>query len=175
MKKFLRVFALALFVAVAGVALAACGGNKDDAKTLTEENLLGNWYVASVAYTPGTGATYTADTCTKAEWDVLEAKADRTAAEEDKFDLFDGYFHTYSIEINQENDPDHVIYDTTGGGHVAAAEWGVADGEITYEAILPGAAADSVVWNNGKVAITVTVPNGNFAGTYVLTLAKVAA
>ena len=174
MKKF--IYSIVAFLLVIPVALGLVACNNEAPKTetvdLTEANVVGDWEVSNVTYTPGTGVTIQADSCTKAEWDVLDGTdyAELTQAQKDKWDLFDGFFHSYRLKAE-----DHKMYDITDGSETEAASWAIDNGEITYEESLPGYAADSVVWNNGSIVLTVTIPAGDYAGTYVLTLAKVTA
>ena len=64
MKKFLKLFAFAFCFAISSVAFLACGANT---VALTEENVVGVYDTASVAYTPSTENAQTT-TCTKAQF-----------------------------------------------------------------------------------------------------------
>ncbi len=153
---------------------AACGDGKVE---LTEDNLVGTYDVTNAAFTPTAENQYNrqAATCTKAEFDAIKAKVDAgtdlTADEEYKyFEVFDGFFERYGINENK----------TVTVDNQQRATWAIENGELTYESTLQGNInwTFAVEWDNGKVVVTITVPNSQgatMAGTMVLTLEKVTA
>ena len=101
MKKFVKLFAIVLCAVVATAALVGCSANT---VPLTEENVAGKWELTYATYTPHAQSEYAADTCTKAEWDALNAKlTDKTDEELIKFDIFEDKFYTYELRANQKS------------------------------------------------------------------------
>ena len=153
---------------------AACGDAKVE---LTEENLVGTYDVTNAVFTPTAENQYNrqAATCTKAEFNAIKTKAEAgtelTEDEEYKYyEVFDGYFETYEIKA------DNTIVVSNN----QTATWAIENGELTYTSTIQGNTSwqFSVAWDNGKIIVTITVPNAQgaaMAGTMVLTLEKVQA
>ena len=176
---------LASFIALAMMFVAMFGFAACGTKTvaLTEENLVGTYDVVNASFTPTAENTYNTQsaTCTKAEYDAITAKVEAgqelTADESYKYnEVFDGFFGKYEVKA------DHNIH-VVGMAQEVQATWAIEDGKIVYTEVQQGSYPLSgwtfdCAWDNGKVVITITVPNGTgatMAGTMVLTLEKVAA
>lgn len=164
-----------MFITVFG--LAACGE-----KPLTEENVVGTYEVTNASYTPSEGNTYNTEpaTCTKAEYNAIAAKVEAgqelTQEESYKYyEVFDGFFEKYEVK------PDHNIH-VIGSLYDVQATWKIENGKIIYTEVQQGTYPLSgwsydAAWDNGKIIITVTVPDGpgaTLAGTIVFTLEKIA-
>ena len=182
MKKFLKVFAIAFAVVVSSVGLVACSCKKEETSEATVElndtNLVGEYNVTKVVYTPGeentrTDAHGSAATYTKAQWDALVAKQNNgeawTQEESDMFDVFEDLFYTYRVK------DDHKVYQVFDGTEYEGATWGINNGKLTYVSVY-GTNDTTAEWDNGKIIVTYVMNSNNpaISGTYVMTLEKVA-
>ena len=159
-----------MFVVMFG--FAACGEAKIE---LTEENVVGTYDVTNAAFTPTAENQYNrqAATCTKAEFEAIKAKVDAgtelTEDEEYKYnEVFYDYFARYEIKADN----------TIAIENHQVATWAIENGELTYTSTIQGNTdwQFAVAWDNGKIIVTITVPNAQgaaMAGTMVLTLEKV--
>ena len=164
MKKFLRVFALALFVAVAGVALAACGGKKEE--ELKPADFVGKWEVESTTITFEGGNT---QTYTLAEFKHIHDNWD-DHDEADRALYSDYLFYDFlKFEITAEGKIGRLsYYDTEEGGYVECGDWAIEHNQLL--ATLPGWDC-TAEYTNGKIVVTIT----DVGELHVLTIGKVAA
>ena len=165
MKKFLRMFALALFVAVAGVALAACGGKSEP---VTEEKVVGEWYVESHVYTYNGQK----DTSTYKRFMELHNKADKTTDEEDEYADLETVILMFNATEEGELQFKHYFADAEE--YADAGTWAIEDGKLTTEiTILAG--DKTVEYKKGKLIITQTRMWQEKLEKQVITLVRVPA
>jgi len=153
MKKFLRMFALALFVAVAGVALAACG-----AKGPTEKDIEGVWYTESQVETIGDNepTTYT--------FARLKELHDAGQTGEDEY--LDLLSYLPMIKATADGQLQWKYYYDDESDYVPAGTWEIKDGklEANVDTLLGG--EKEVEYKDGKIIITQT--NGNTVTIFTL-------
>ena len=164
MKKFLRVFALALFVAVAGVALAACGGKTE----VKEEDIVGEWYMESYQDTYGDTTNEYKFTDFKALHDKGSA---RTPEEDDEYVDLETYFYMYKATADgklqwKKYYADESEYDDAG-------TWAIENGELTT-AMTTVSGEPETEYKNGKIIVTFTRTFAEQLQTQKIVLAKVA-
>ena len=147
MKKFLKLFAFAFCFAISSVAFLACGS-----VALTEENVVGSYDTATVAYTPS-GENAETTTYTKAQFESM-------SQEDDAYEFLAEMFMSYEVKedgkIYLQEYPDYAF-----------GTWAIEDNEL--EVSLMGTDSIDAKWNNGKIIISGTDADG---GTFVLTLEK---
>ena len=138
MKKFLRFFAIALCVAIASIALVACGNNDG----LTEEDIAGTYETTSVTVTLDNET----NTYSKTEYTTLQNKENKTRQDSITLEILNNFFGEYNV-----NKDDHKVY----SGENEIAEWKVEDGKLVYTAPEDSDLAESnAEWQNGKIIVT---------------------
>lgn len=176
MKKYLKLFAIILCVAISSAILFACGGSNPAPATiaLTEENLVGNYVGTYMTYTPDASAVENhnrhATTCTKAEYEAILANGATTDEENLKFDAFDDtYLYNFTVG---ENGTAWREQDTQSN---PCAKWAIsANGQLLWE-VKYDYEIGSAKWDNGKIILTYYSGGGSdVSGTYVVVFEKVA-
>lgn len=164
--------------------LAACGkknNNEPVAVELTAENLVGSWKVANIAY-DAAPADEVISTCQNADdiewtWDTYWAvhakqQAGEVLTETEDYgynEVFYQFFCYYEVTEDLDVWP-------TATWHQSAT-LGIENGELTYTDMMPGNDGweFSAEWDNGKVQICITFPDGagaTLVGTMTMTLEK---
>lgn len=149
---------LAVFALVCSFAfcLAACGTNGG----LTAEEVIGTYETSQIVYTPA-GAEE-ADPITRADWEAMEGEQKAIIGE---------YFCTY------EATEDGKVLDLEADeAEQQIATWKIKKGKLNVKMIAAQGEAYDVVWDDGKIIITLTFTHpesaeNNFVA--VMTLEKV--
>ena len=153
--KTLAVFAL---VCTFAFGLAACGTNGG----LTAEEVIGTYETSQIVYTPA-GAEQ-GETFTRAQWEEMPSGEQKTN--------LGNYFCTYEatedgkvLDLEEANEANQQI-----------ATWKIKKGKLNVKMIAAQGEAYDVVWDDGKIIITLTFTHpenaeNNFVA--VMTLEKV--
>lgn len=167
MKKFLRMFALALFVAVAGIALAACGGKKEEEKQLTAADFVGEWYTVSVVETIGDNepTTYT----------FVRLKELHDAGQTGDDEYLDLLTYLPMIKATADGNLKWKQYYDADDTYSDAGTWSYKNGVFSADVNTLLGHDPEVKYENDKIIITQTYTHQGVARTYVYTVARVAA
>ena len=137
MKKFFKTIAFAFAVVFTSIGLAACGCTN----TVTQSDVEGTWKVESVIDGE--------ETYTRAEYEALVAKPNKTTKEEMTVS-FVGMF--FIIEIRLTNDG--KVYQKVSDEEQEVGTYSVKDGKITLN--LDGQEESTAKYENGKLIVTMS-------------------